>query len=65
VNGVSDHGGGRAENDVKKSHHGGVKREVAAVSLLVTSGGLWNRTKAEVGRMKWRLEVGLLRLFEF
>jgi hypothetical protein len=59
VNGVSDHGRGRAENDVKKSPHG------VAVSLLVTSGGLRKRTKAEVGRMKWRLEVGLSRLFEF
>jgi hypothetical protein len=59
MDGVSDHGSGRAENDVEKSHHGVV------VSLLVTSGGLWNRTKAEVGRLKWRLEVGLSTLLEF
>ena len=32
------------------------------VSLLVTSGGLEKRMKAEVGRMKWRLDAGLSTL---
>jgi hypothetical protein len=28
VNGVTNHGRGRAENDVKKSHHGGVEQDL-------------------------------------
>jgi hypothetical protein len=37
MDGVSDHGRGRAENDVKKSPHGVVKREAAVVSYAFGS----------------------------
>jgi hypothetical protein len=37
VNGVSNHGRGRAENDVEKSHHGVVKREAAVASYAFGS----------------------------
>ena len=36
--------------------------KAAVVSLLVTSGGLEKRMKAEVGRMKYRLDAGLSTL---
>ena len=31
MNGVSNHGSGRAENDVKKSHHGVVVKQILDV----------------------------------
>ena len=39
-----------------------VHGKAAVVSLLVTSGGLEKRMKAEVGSMAWRLDGGLSTL---
>ena len=51
MNGVSNHGRGRAENDVKKFHHVGMVKQVLDVEFWILDGGI-------AARPLWRVTGG-------